>query len=265
MPQKNSEILGSRSYYDTRQVPQVETLASNLVLYQYMLWQLSNLRERAGTPEQPPAAQERAVLGGFYPVRDSIEAFQQLATSLGLTLDQLRYLDINEQPRGVLSTDELPNFVRADLSQLDKITDTEGAAVFPPGSVRLLVLDYTTHFMKPDKLATFLGAVHTVLAPDGVCMLTTTQLMFDNKVTRFFSNMRASLKNTVRVHAVPVDILIDLSQQHDLKVSLDCEFLQPFGNRMLALSRSDSPLPSFRYKKEITRQNLEEMRQATAT
>jgi len=166
------KIEGSETYYKVSE-RQMNTFAAAYPAYHFVVQNF--LLDHPDFQQTEPG--QLCVLGGFFPNHANIDATHALAATVGLPPAQCRYLDINPDPARILSKDEQTRFHQVDLSKLVEAQTAEGELLIPEGSVKLMILDHVTEFMDEQTLASFFENLSRVLAPDGVALMSTVEVV----------------------------------------------------------------------------------------
>lgn len=166
-------IEGSEKYYEVP-LSNVNLLASALPAYHIAMAEFV-LKQNSFFTENKPT--DRAILGGFFPSQENIRAARHIAAIAHLSPEQCLYLDINKEPAEILTPEQRTRFHQVNLADLQTLVTTDGEPVIPEGSVKVIILDHVTEFMDDATLAKFFETLSKILAPDGVALMSTIQIV----------------------------------------------------------------------------------------
>jgi hypothetical protein len=166
-------IEGSEAYYQVTERT-MNTFSAAYPAYRFVIEKFvlyANPEFNQAKPE------EVCILGGFYPSHANIEKTHELAATVGINSEHCHYVDLNPEPARILSATELTRFHQVDLSKLADAKTPEGQPLIAEGSVKLIILDHVTEFMDDETLLRFFETLSRLLAPDGVALMSTVEVI----------------------------------------------------------------------------------------
>lgn len=236
--QKDRTIEGSRRYYEVKD-KHMHLFSNSAVAYRFVTDELV----RAVHPEFTQVTPDNVcVLGGFFPNRKNIERFHQLAAENNLPIEQCVYVDFNAEPVQILDDAEASRFHQINLKDIATVTNEQGELLFKPGSVKFIVLDYVTEFMDQTTLNSFFAGLSTVLAPDGVALMSVIET--PGKLAQFWHKIRARISMGVQTFPRSPQEWFDAASAQNLKTPFILSYkVDTRDGQLFVISRADAPYP----------------------
>lgn len=213
--------------------------AQNALVYRFVTDKLV----RAAHPEFTQVTPDSVcVLGGFFPNRRNIDSFHDLAAQNNLPQEQCVYVDFNVAPIKILNESEAGRFHQINLRDIATATNEQGEIIFKPGSIKFIVLDFVTEFMDEETLASFFAGLSTVLAPDGVALMSVVET--PGKLAKLWHTVRGRLSMGVQTFPRSPQEWFDAANMQNLKIPFILSHkIERRNAQLFVLSRADAPYP----------------------
>lgn len=200
------------------------TFASQLPYYEKMA-----TRAQRGI-DFTPLKTSYSVLGGFFPTHKNIESFDEFARYVNPRCKeaQIRYVDKNKESTRILEADEISRFQQADLSHIEQ--------AFPPNSIDLLAMDYTTDFLQDNELIDLMNGLSHSLTLNGLVFMAKTDPLIP-----FLARIHSSIRNGVPTHDRSEGKFLSLVKPHLKVIDIgDYRTNAGYMSRIYTASRLDS-------------------------